>query len=226
MSRDTGTVDYKEELVKGIFKENPVFGLMLGLCPTLAVTTNLKNGVGMGVAAGIVLLGSNLVISLIRNVTPAKIRIPIFITVIAAFVTMVDLWMAALLPPLHAALGLFIPLIVVNCIILGRAEAFASKNGPLASLVDAVGMTLGFTLSLALLGGLREILGTGSLWGVPLRVVLGAVPGYEATIGALIDWVGIKPALLSVLSPGAFLIMGLLMGYFQHRSLRKAGESA
>ena len=211
--------DYSKEFTKGVFRDNPVFGLMLGLCPTLAVTTSLENGVGMGLAGGAVLICSNVVISLLRKVTPDKIRIPIFIVVIASFVTVVDLMMEAFAPTLHKALGLFIPLIVVNCIILGRAEAFASKNGVVASFLDGAGMTVGFTWALALIGGIREILGTGKIGGVPLAALLD-LPGLRA-IPSLFGWMGIKPAILLVLPPGAFILMGLLMAFFQHRRLRR-----
>lgn len=208
------------EFTKGIFAENPVFALMLGLCPTLAVTTSLKNGVGMGLAGGAVLICSNIAISLIRKVTPDKIRIPVFIVVIASFVTVVDLSMEAFVPALHKSLGLFIPLIVVNCIILGRAEAFASKNGVGASALDGLGMTVGFTWALALIGGIREVLGSGSLWGVPVSVMLQKVPGL-GWIPDAVGVVGIKPAIMMILPPGAFILMGCLMAYFQARKQRK-----
>ena len=220
-----------KEFTKGIFEENPVFALMLGLCPTLAVTTSLKNGVGMGLAGGAVLIASNVVISMIRKVVPEKIRIPIFIVVIASFVTVVDLMMEAYTPDLHKSLGLFIPLIVVNCIILGRAEAFASKNGIFASILDGVGMTIGFTWALALIGGIREILGTGNLWGYPWYVALSKIPIIGLLLGPLanaasrlLGTIGVKPAILMILPPGAFILMGILMGYFQNRKLnREAG---
>ena len=184
------------ELVKGIYRENPVFRLALGLCPTLAVSTSVENGLGMGAAATFVLLGSNITISLIRKLIPARVRIPCFIVVIASFVTIVELVMAAYLPELSKALGMFIPLIVVNCIILGRAEAFASKNGIFYSILDAIGMGVGFTFALVLIGAIREILGDGKLMGY---MVFG--PNFQ-------------PVLLMILAPGAFIVMGLLMGYF------------
>jgi electron transport complex protein RnfE len=199
----------KTEFVKGFWDENPVFRLMLGLCPTLAVTTSLLNGMGMGLATTCVLLGSNIVISLIRDFIPAKIRIPSFIVVIASFVTIIDLSMHAFAPGLHAALGIFVPLIVVNCIILGRAEAFASKNSTWLSIVDAFGMGFGFTVTLMLLGGIREILGAGQLLGVPV------LPA------------GYQPSLVMILPPGAFLTLGILMGCMNLISrrieIRKAG---
>lgn len=151
----------------GIAKENPVFRLLLGMCPALATSLAVTNGIGMGLAATFVLLGSNIIISLIRNFIPAKIRIPCFIVVIATFVTIVDLTMAAYLPELHKVLGVFVPLIVVNCIILARAEAFASKNTLLRSIADGLGMGIGFTLALVLLSAIREPLGTGAILSAP-----------------------------------------------------------
>jgi electron transport complex protein RnfE len=184
------------ELTKGIVKENPVFRLVLGLCPVLAVTTSLKNGLGMGMAATFVLIGSNVIISLIRKGIPARIRIPCYITVIASFVTVVDLVMAGYVPELHKNLGIFIPLIVVNCIILGRAEAFAGKHGVWRSLLDGLGMGAGFTFALVITASLREIIGTGKIWGL---VLLGT---------------RYNPVLFAVLSPGAFVTLGLLIGLF------------
>jgi len=176
---------------KGFFKENAVFVLFLGLCPTLGVTNSAINGMGMGLATTFVLLGSNLVVSLVRQWIPDKVRIPTFIVIIASFVTMVELSMQAYLPDLFDELGLFIPLIVVNCLILGRAEAYASRHNLLSALVDALGMGLGFTMALVLLGGVREILGAGSLFGLKF-----------------IDGDGI---LLFVLAPGAFIALGYLI---------------
>jgi electron transport complex protein RnfE len=184
------------ELVKGVYKENPVFRLALGLCPALAVSTSVQNGLGMGAAATFVLLGSNIVISLLRKVIPAKVRIPCFIVVIASFVTIVELVMGAYLPELSKSLGIFIPLIVVNCIILGRAEAFASKHGLGLAILDGIGMGLGFTFALVLIGSIREILGDGKLFGY---MVFG--PNF-------------RPMLIMILAPGAFITMGLLMGFF------------
>jgi electron transport complex protein RnfE len=198
------------ELVKGVYKENPVFRLALGLCPTLAVSTSVENALGMGGAATFVLLGSNIVISLVRKAIPAKVRIPCFIVVIATFVTIVELVMGAYLPELAKSLGIFIPLIVVNCIILGRAEAFASKNGLWHSILDAIGMGIGFTFALVVLAAIREIMGDGKLFGY---MVFG--PNY-------------KPVLMMILAPGAFITMGLLMGYFNvvdERRRRKSEES-
>ena len=190
--------------IRGVIKENPVFVLVLGMCPTLAVTTSVEKAIGMGLASTFVLVCSNLIISLIKSLVPDEVRIPIFIVVIATFVTLVKLIMSAYFPELKAALGIFLPLIVVNCIILGRAEAFASKNGPVASLVDGIGMGLGFTLALCLLGGIREILGSGSLLGIPFS---DAVMPYTQTI--------------FILAPGGFLTLGLLMGFFNYIALRR-----
>ncbi len=197
------------ELVKGIYKENPVFRLALGLCPALAVSTSVENGLGMGAAATFVLLGSNIVVSLLRKVIPSKVRIPCFIVVIASFVTIVELVMAAYLPELAKSLGIFIPLIVVNCIILGRAEAFASKHGMGRAMLDGIGMGIGFTFALVLIGGIREVMGDGKLFGF---MVFG--PRFQ-------------PVLLMILAPGAFITMGLLMGYFNllDEKLRKRAEA-
>lgn len=184
------------EFTKGFVSENPVFRLALGLCPVLAVTTSLKNGVGMGLAATFVLVGSNMMVSLIRKGVPARIRIPCYIVVIASFVTVVDLVMAGYTPELHKNLGIFIPLIVVNCIILGRAEAFASKNSVGRSLIDGLGMGLGFTSALIVIASVREIIGTGKIWGL---VLLGE---------------RYNPVLMAILSPGAFITLGLLIGLF------------
>ena len=194
---------------KGIGRENPVFQLVLGMCPTLAVTTEAVNGVGMGLATTFVLLCSNVVVSLLRSVIPAKVRIPAYIVIIATFVTVVDLLMNAYAHDLHQALGVFIPLIVVNCVILGRAEAFASKHPALPALADGLGMGLGFTLSLTLLGSVREVLGSGTWFGLEL-------------FGA-----GYQPLIVMVLPPGAFLTLGLLLAGMnalaQHRRPSRAG---
>ena len=180
----------------GIIPENPTFRLVLGTCPTLAVTTSALNGLGMGAAATFVLVCSNIAISLLRKFIPDQVRIPAFIVVICTFVTMVQLLMKAYLPSLDEALGIFIPLIVVNCIILARAEAFASKNTPIASACDGLGMGIGFTLALTLMGAIRELIGNGSVFGFN---ILGA--SYE-------------PMLLIVLASGGFLTFGLLLGVF------------
>lgn len=180
--------------INGLLQENPTFRLVLGTCPTMAVTTNATNGIGMGLAATFVLIGSNVVISLLRNFIPDKIRIPAFIVVICTFVTVVQMVMQAFVPALYESLGLFIPLIVVNCIILARAEAFASKNSVLRSAVDGVGMGIGFTLAITLIGSIREIIGNGTIFG---RSVFGA---------------NYQPMLLLVLPAGGFIVFGLLIG--------------
>ena len=184
------------EFTKGFIKENPVFIMALGLCPTLAVTSSVENAIGMGLAATFVLVCSNIFISLLKGLIPDKIRIPCFIVVIASFVTIVDMAMYAYTPEIHKSLGLFIPLIVVNCIILGRAEAFASKNSVIPSIMDGLGMGLGFTLALVVIGSIREILGAGQWLG------MNVMPS------AYIE----SPMLVAILAPGAFVIMGLLMG--------------
>lgn len=180
-----------QNFTKGLFKENPVLVLLLGLCPTLGVTTSAINGMGMGLATTFVLVMSNLVVSLIKNLIPDKVRIPSFIVIIASFVTIVELLMQAYLPALFEQLGLFIPLIVVNCIVLGRAEAFASKNNTLSSLLDGLGMGLGFAFALTLLGAVRELLGSGALFSIKL------IPG--------------DLMLVFVLAPGAFIALGYLI---------------
>lgn len=191
-------------LKNGIINENPTFVQLLGMCPTLAVTTSSINGMGMGLATTAVLLGSNIAISLLRKVVPDKIRIPIFVVVIATFVTIIDMFMHAYAIDLYKSLGLFIPLIVVNCIILGRAEAFASKNSVGNSIFDAIGMGIGFTIALTLLGSIRELFGAGSIFGF---TIFGAA---------------YKPALIMILPPGAFLALGLLIGLVNYLSRKKA----
>jgi len=181
------------EFRKGLWRENAVFRLLLGLCPTLAVTTSAENGLGMGLATTFVLVGSNVVVSLLRKVIPPKVRIPAFIVIIASFVTVVQLCMEAYFYDLYKALGIFIPLIVVNCLILGRAEAFASKNRLLPAMADGLGMGTGFTLALFVLGAVRELFGSGTLLGY-------------AVFGS-----GYQPLILMILPPGAFIAMGLLL---------------
>ena len=188
-------------ITKGILKENPTFVLILGMCPTLATTTSAINGMGMGAATMAVLIMSNIVISLIKNLIPDKVRIPAFIVVIASFVTVIQLLMQAYLPSLYKSLGIFIPLIVVNCIILGRAEAFASKNGALDSALDGLGIGLGFTCSLTLIGAVRELLGSGAIFGQ-----------------SLISGDGM---LVFVLAPGGFLVLGYLMVLFNKLTAKK-----
>lgn len=179
-------------LINGIIKENPTFVLLLGMCPTLGTTSSAINGMSMGLATMFVLICSNVVISLIKNLIPDMVRIPAFIVVIASFVTALQMCMQAFVPEIYATLGLFIPLIVVNCIILGRAEAFASKNGVVSSFFDGVGMGLGFTLALTLLGAVRELLGTGKIF------------GFEV-------WIEDFGMLMFVLPPGAFIVLGYLI---------------
>lgn len=181
------------EFSKGISVENPTFRLALGLCPTLAVSTSVVNGFGMGVAATFVILGSNVIVSTVRNFIPGRIRIPCFIVIIATFVTIVELTMKAFFPALSNSLGIFVPLIVVNCIVLGRAEAFASRHGVVRSIFDGLGMGVGFTGALVLISTIRELLGNGTILG------LAVVKGFE-------------PALLFILAPGALLVIGILIG--------------
>ena len=194
---------FQYELIKGVWRENPTFRIVLGLCPPLAISTSVQNGLGMGLAATFVLLGSNIMVSLIRNFTPSKIRLPVFIIIISTFVTIVDLFIEAYVPDLHKALGIFIPLIVVNCIILARAEAFASREPLLYSIADAVGMGAGFTLALVIISAIREAIGNGTVLGYP---VFG--PNYE-------------PAITLILAPGAFLTLGLLIGFVNYLSRKR-----
>jgi electron transport complex protein RnfE len=184
-------IDPRENFLKGILSENPTFTLLLGLCPTLGVTTSAWNGFGMGLATLFVLVMSNVVVSLVKDLIPDKVRIPAFIVIIAAFVTVVDFLMAAYLPALHEQLGIFIPLIVVNCIVLGRAEAFASRYGVLPSLVDGLGMGAGFTFALTLLGTVREVLGNLSLFGFKFIEADGMI--------------------IFILAPGAFITLAFLI---------------
>ena len=192
----------KENFTKGIFRENPVFVVMLGLCPTLGVTSTAINGLGMGIATLFVLAMSNVVISLVKHIIPAKIRIPAYIVIIASFVTVIDLLMAAYLTSLHEQLGLFIPLIVVNCIVLGRAEAFASRNTVLLSLFDGLGMGVGFTYALTLIGFVRELLGSLSVFGFPI------VPDVDGM-------------LIFILAPGAFITLGFITAFNKWMELLK-----
>lgn len=185
-------MNYIKTITNGIIKENPTFVLLLGMCPTLATTTSGINGMSMGLATMFVLICSNFVISLIKNVVPNMVRIPVFVVVIAAFVSTLQMLMEAYLPSINKSLGIYIPLIVVNCIILGRAEAFACKNNPLASICDGIGIGLGFTFALALLGAVRELIGAGTLFGIALL---------PETCNVL----------LFVLPPGAFITLGYLI---------------
>ena len=190
----------------GIVENNPIFVQFLGMCPTLAVTTSAINGLGMGLSATAVLVFSNLVISLLRKFIPQKIRIASYIVIIAGFVTVIDLLLQAYLPDLSQALGAFIPLIVVNCIILARAESFASKNGPILSIADGLGIGLGFTVALVVIASVREILGNGSIFGISI-------------FGS-----GYQPVTMAVLAPGAFIIFGLLLGGINFYKMRKRGS--
>ena len=197
-----------QNLTKGFFKENPVLILALGLCPSLAVTTSIENGIGMGLSTTAVLIGSSTIISMLKKFIPGNIRIPIFIVIIATFVTIIDLTLQAYIPSLSESLGLFIPLIVVNCIILGRAEAFASKKSVLNSMIDALGMGIGFTIALILISAVREFAGTGALYGYPLFQLMGIE--------------GFKGSIMMILPPGGFLTMGLILGFMQWNKIRKA----
>jgi electron transport complex protein RnfE len=195
------------EFIKGITIENPTFALVLGLCPTLAVSTTVVNAIGMGAAATFVLLGSNIIISALRNFIPDRIRIPCYIVVIATFVTINEMVLKAYFPALNRSLGIFVPLIVVNCIVLGRAEAFACKNRILYSIFDALGMGIGFTLALIMIAAIREFLGNGTLLGRPL------VKGFE-------------PVIMMVLAPGALFTIGILIGVinFFHLKMKDKKE--
>lgn len=188
----------------GIFKENPIFVQLIGMCSTLAVTTSAINGIGMGLALTAVLVASNVVISLLRNIIPDKIRIPAYVVIIATFTTIVDMLLEAYVPALYEALGLFIPLIVVNCLILARAEAFSSKNGLIASLADGIGMGLGYALALTILGIIREILGAGTILGIQIMPA------------------GFEPVGMMLMPPGAFLTLGLLIGLINKVSSKRA----
>lgn len=187
-----------------MWKENPTFRIVLGLCPTLAVSTSVNNGIGMGVAATFVLVGSNIFVSMVRNIVPEKVRIPCYIVIIATFVTIADLFMKAYAPLLSRSLGMFVPLIVVNCIVLGRAEAFSSKEPPLKSVFDALGMGVGFTWALIVISSIRESLGNGTLFGFYLNR-------------------NFEPPLFMILAPGALLTIGVLIAiinYFTHKRQR------
>ena len=199
-----------KEFTKGLWTENPIFRIVLGMCPTLAITTEAFNGIGMGLAATFVLVGSNVMISALRNFIPKKIRIPGYIVIIATFVTVVDLVMNAYLHPIYLKLGIFIPLIVVNCIIMGRAEAYAQKNGVLYSLLDGLGMGLGFTISIVVISMIRELIGFGTMFGVQ---IMG-----QAYV----------PFLLIILAPGAFILLGSMLGAMNRLEIymaKKAGRT-
>lgn len=198
---------YKERIINGIIKENPTFILVLGMCPTLAVTTSVTNGIGMGLSTMAVLILSNMLISALRNIIPDKVRIPAYIVVIASLVTVVELLLKAFIPGLYAALGLYIPLIVVNCIILGRAESYANKSTPLLAAADGVGMGLGFTMALTLISLFRELIGAGTIAGI--KVLPAAY----------------QPVAIFVKAPGAFIILGSLIAILNGLNIKNAGNS-
>lgn len=191
---------------KGIIKENPVLRLVLGTCPSLAITTSATNGIGMGIAATLVLVGSNIAISALRNVIPDRVRIPAFITIIAGFVTVIQTLVKALAPAVDAALGIYLPLIVVNCIILGRAEAYAAKNPVVHSMLDGLGMGVGFTAALLLMGGIREVIGNGTIFGIVLTANM------------------IPPMTIMLLPPGGFFVFGILVALANKLSSGKKAE--
>jgi electron transport complex protein RnfE len=201
-------------LKNGIFNENPTFRLVLGMCPTLALSLAVVNGIGMGIAATFVLIGSNVLISALRKIIPDEVRIPVFIVVVAAFVTIVDKMMAAYVPGLHEVLGIYIPLIVVNCIILARAEAFASKNKVSASFADGLGMGLGFTFALMGISAVREILGTGT-------ILVAKDYGFAGFQLFPKDYA----ALIMILPPGAFITLGLMLGFINWLGRRKEAKN-
>lgn len=197
---------YISTLTNGLIKENPVLRLVLGTCPTLAVTTAAINGIGMGVSATLVLICSNIVISLLRNVIPDKVRIPAYITIIAGFVTVVQMLVKAFLPDIDKSLGIYLPLIVVNCIILGRAEMFASKNAPVLSALDGLGMGIGFTAVLTLMGAIREFFGAGAIFNLPITAKI------------------IDPMIIFLLPPGGFFVFGILVA-LSNALAKKAGKA-
>ncbi|CAM3009989.1 electron transport complex subunit E [Hathewaya histolytica] len=196
-----------ERIKNGVLNENVIFIQVLAMCPTLAVTTSAKDALGMGFASTVVLMGSNFVVSLLRKFIPEKIRIPSFIVVIASFVTLLQLLMQGFVPSLYKSLGIFIPLIVVNCVILGRAEAFASKNGPILSIFDGLGQGLGFTFSLGIIGMIRELFGTGKVFGFQIMPA------------------SFQPAIIMILAPGAFFTLGILMALINYRNAKKKKEN-
>ena len=196
MKKNTPT----ERLINGIIKENPTFVLMLGMCPTLAITTSAINGIGMGLTTTVILAASNLMISLLRNFIPDSVRMPAYIVVVASFVTIVQMLLQGFIPFLYSSLGIYIPLIVVNCIILGRAEAYASKNKPIPSLFDGIGMGLGFTLSITCIGAVRELIGAGTIFGKQI------LPLADAAAGKM----GYEPVTIFILAPGAFFVLAFL----------------
>ena len=201
---------YLERLHNGIIKENPVLVIMLGMCPTLAVTTSAINGVGMGLSTTVVLVFSNLIISLLKNIIPNRVRVPAYIVIVATLVTVVQFLLQGFVPSLYSSLGIYIPLIVVNCIILGRAESYASKNGPILSIFDGIGMGIGFTIGLTILGLIRELLGSGQAFGVqvlPLAEDSNILHGFT-------------PITIFVLAPGAFLVLGCMVAVMNAIKIR------
>lgn len=212
-----------ERLRNGIIKENPTFVQMLGMCPTLAVTTSAINGVGMGLATTVILTLSNLMISALRKVIPDKVRIPAFIVIIASFVTIVQFLMQAYIPSLNKSLGIFIPLIVVNCIILGRAESYASKNPVIPSVFDGIGMGLGFTVGLTTIGVIREFLGSGSVFGIDLIDLIkeNNVWGLSNIVNS--DSFGTMSIFVS--APGAFLVLAFIIAFINRRNIKKAKKT-
>ncbi|TGC09661.1 Rnf electron transport complex subunit RnfE [Methanolobus halotolerans] len=202
-------MDPLSEYIRGITRDNPIFGLVLGLCPALAVTTSVENAIGMSAGTAFVLVCANIFISSLRKQIPAAVRLPIFIIVIATFVSIVDMIMEAYFPPMYAALGVFIPLIVVNCVIIGRAEAFANKNNVFYSFIDALGISTGFLLVLMLIGGIREILGTGQI----------------VTFGYTLLSLPVNPSVTTmILPPGAFLTIGVLMAIVNYQRAKKRAK--
>ena len=206
----------RKELTKGFLDENPVLRLVLGTCPTLAVSTSVESAIGMGLAASIVLICSNVAISALRKVIPSKVRIPAYIVVIASFVTIVQMLVKAFAPSLDEQLGVYLPLIVVNCIILGRAEAFAGKNSVLASAVDGVGMGVGFTIALFLMGFIREFFGTGT---ITISLINGGQPLWNSVFGE-------NPILIFILAPGGFFVFGMLMAVVNRMAEKKGKPKA
>lgn len=209
-----------KEFSKGIISDNPVFRLVLGTCPSLAVSTSLENALGMGIAASFVLICSNVVISALRKIIPDKVRIPAFIVVIATFVSIVQMMVQAFAPALNEALGIYLPLIVVNCILLGRAEAYASKNSVLLSAIDGLGMGVGFTIAISLMAIVREILGAGTL----TLKLLGK--GVLIDLNPYIAKIGLEPILIFILAPGGFFVFGILMAIFNKIAESKGKKKA
>ena len=212
-----------ERLYNGIVKENPTFVQMLGMCPTLAVTTAAINGLGMGLATTVILTMSNLMISLLRKLIPDKVRIPAYIVIIASFVTIVQFIMQAYIPDLYDSLGLFIPLIVVNCIILGRAEAYASKNQVLPSMFDGLGMGLGFTVGLTFIGIIREFLGSGSIFNIDIIALIqdNKVP----VLNSIVSSDSFSTITIFKLAPGAFFVLAFIIAFLNHRNIKKARKN-